>query len=172
MNLRQGFVALGLLVGVAGFFGGAYLLGWKARDADWQAAIAEAKQDTVRVELKAEKAVTPYVARRAELRPIYEYIEQEAPAYVTPETDARYPLPWGFVRLHDAAAEGRLPPPPSLDDAEVSPVVLSDASRVIAGNYGVCNTAINQLTALQTWVSAVSGAPILPESGGNETPPL
>ena len=65
-------------------------------------------------------------------------------------------MPWGFVRLHDAAAAGddlsaaaaSLTRP---DDA-ASDVAASEAAGVIVGNYGACHTDQARLAGLQARV--------------------
>jgi len=92
--------------------------------------------------------ITKYVDRVREVRQVIHDIQREAPRYVTPSTDAAYPLPVGFVRLHDAAATSVLPGPPGPADAQASAVKASDAAGVIADNYGACHEAIVQLNTL------------------------
>lgn len=76
--------------------------------------------------------------------------QREIPRYVTPATDALYPLPVGFVRVHDAAAT--LVPgvaPAGAADAQASPVKASDALAIITDNYGICHETAAQLIELQ-----------------------
>lgn len=81
-------------------------------------------------------------------------IIQKVPQYVTPETDAHFPLPCGFIRLHDAAAQGveavAVPFPAALADGQQCPVTASYAASVIAGNYGL---ALGWRADLKTWES-------------------
>lgn len=92
--------------------------------------------------------VTKFVDRERVVRQVIHDIQREAPRYVTPSTDAAYPLPVGFVRLHDAAAAAALPGPPGPADAQASTVKASDAATVIADNYGTCHAIRAQLDAL------------------------
>lgn len=82
---------------------------------------------------------------------------KEVPVYVTAETDRRFPLPVGFVRLHDAAALGvdvsAVPDPAGRADGAASTVAPSDAAQTIAGNYGECRAVEERLAQLQTWVA-------------------
>jgi len=94
------------------------------------------------------QTITRYVDRVREVRQVIHDIQRETPRYVTPSTDAAYPLPVGFVRLHDAAAAAHLPGPPGPADAQASGVKASDAALVIADNYGTCLDVIAQLNAL------------------------
>lgn len=83
---------------------------------------------------------------------VTQHIIQKVPTYVTPETDKRFPLPCGFVRLHDAAADGvepaAVPFPAGYADGQQCPVAASYAASIIAGNYGL---ALGWRRDLQTW---------------------
>lgn len=92
----------------------------------------------------------------------YRTITNEVHDVVTPAIDARYPLPVGFVRVHDAAALGldlsasSTAARPADDTA--SPIKASDALSVIVGNYGECHVDQQRLIDLQSWASAVYAA--------------
>lgn len=67
---------------------------------------------------------------------------REIVAHVTPETDARYPLACGLVRLHDAAALGLEPATVAAcagqpDDA-AAPARASDLAAILVANYSTC----------------------------------
>lgn len=72
---------------------------------------------------------------------VTQHIIQKVPTYVTPEIDKRFPMPCGFIRLHDAAASGVEPEkislPTGLSDPDICPVTASAASAIIAGNYAL-----------------------------------
>lgn len=94
------------------------------------------------------KIVTTFVDR---VRTVYQTthdLQREVPRYVPPSTDATYPLPVGFVRLHDAAATSTMPGAPGDTDAQASTVTASAAAAVIADNYGTCNAIREQLNAI------------------------
>ena len=112
---------------------------------DFEASAARA--DTTRVIV--------YVDRVRVIHDATMTLQQEIPRYVTPDTDRAFPLPVGFVRVHDAAAAG-VPLLPAAGDSDAAPsgVAASAALGVIAGNYGVCHEATEQLNALQDWVKA------------------
>ena len=113
--------------------------------AQTQAIIAGFETSAARTDVQI---VTRYVDRERVVRQIIHDIQRETPRYVTPDTDAAFPLPVGFVRLHDAAAAADLPGPPGPLDAQASAVTASDAALVIAGNYGTCHAIREQLNAL------------------------
>lgn len=113
--------------------------------AQTQMVVASFEASAARADIQT---ITRYVGRVREVRQVIHDIQRETPRYVTPSTDAAYPLPVGFVRLHDAAAASVLPGPPGPADAQASGVKASDAAIVIADNYGTCHGAIVQLNAL------------------------
>ncbi|WP_443747253.1 hypothetical protein [Asticcacaulis solisilvae] len=96
-------------------------------------------------------------ARAVHIRTVTREIVRRVPQILPPDVAARYPLPAGFVRLHDAAARGDLPatggPAAQPDDAP-SAVTAADAAAVITGNYGSCSETAARLSALQDWVRA------------------
>lgn len=83
---------------------------------------------------------------------------REVPSVVTPQIDRDFPLPVGFLRVHDAAARGLdlpdLPDPAGRPDDAASGVAASDAAGAIAANYGACRADDEQLAALQAWLKA------------------
>jgi len=150
-------LALGIALGTGGT--------WKVRD--WMAAEAEAKQ--AKADLRAARIVVDRTQeaatitqdisasvdqRRAETRIVYRTITERIPVYVTPEIDRAYPVPYGFVRLHDAAAVGA---PPALSDGTGQPddapsgVAISAVAGTVTGNYGQCYAWRDQLIGWQDW---------------------
>jgi hypothetical protein len=129
--------------------------------ADTSAQLVTAQAAAIASDFEASAAradvtrVTVYVDRVRVIHDATMTLQQEIPRYVTPDTDRAYPLPVGFVRVHDAAAAGvPLLPSAGDSDAAASGVAASTALGVIAGNYGACHEAAAQLTALQDWVKA------------------
>ncbi len=78
-----------------------------------------------------------------------ETIVKEVPVYVSAETDRRFPLPRGFVRVHDAAATGEPAGPAAEPDGEASPIVASAAAETVAGNYAECRRWREQVIGWQ-----------------------
>lgn len=96
-------------------------------------------------------------ANMAEVRTQTTTIVPEVPRYVSAETDARFPLPVGFVRVHDAAALGAVLPGPAPElDGQASDVVASEAATITALNYGACREDRARLAGLQEWAAQVS----------------
>lgn len=89
-------------------------------------------------------------------------IVHEVPTYVTPEIDARYLVPVGLERVHDAAALGRpisgLPDAAGRPDDAASNFTASQLGERIAANYGECIADQARLTQLQAWIMAQSAA--------------
>ncbi len=68
------------------------------------------------------------------------------------QADAACTINRGFVRLYDAATEGRLPEPARDADAASAGIALSAVAGTVAANYQTCHENAEQLRALQTWV--------------------
>lgn len=81
-------------------------------------------------------------------------IEREVVRYVTPEADALFTVPVGFVWLHDAAASGSVPNLPDAAGSADAPsgIPLSAVAGTVGANYGACHETAARLTALQKWV--------------------
>jgi hypothetical protein len=105
------------------------------------------------------KIVTQYVDRVRVIHDTTQTLQRETPIYVTPSTDRAFPLPVGFVRLHDAAATGGLPGPARDTDATSSDVTASQAAGVIAANYGTCLDIREQLNAVLDRLDATTTPP-------------
>ena len=146
------------LAAAAGGFGAA----WKVHDWRDAAAALHATAKTVAIvqrQAAASQAVAVADQREQDrIRTVTRVLIEKVPAYVTPAADARYPLPLGFVRLHDAAASGDdLSAPaagPAGPDGAASTVTASGAAAVIVANYGSCRADQVRLAELQGWARA------------------
>lgn len=98
------------------------------------------------------KVVTQYVDRVRVVREKGDTIIKEVPVYVPVQADAACTINRGFVRLHDAAADGALPEPARDTDAAAAGIALSAVAGTVATNYQTCHETEEQLRALQTWV--------------------
>ncbi|USN16367.1 hypothetical protein PLUTO_00510 [Luteibacter phage vB_LflM-Pluto] len=90
-------------------------------------------------------------------------IVKEVTKYVTPADDARCVLNNGFVRVHDAAAQGEPLDAPEDSDGAGSDVVPSQAVAVVANNYKLCRADQVKLTGLQEWIckkAVIDGSPV------------
>ena len=85
-------------------------------------------------------------------------IIKEVPVYVPVQADAACTINRGFVRLHDAAAAGKLPEPARDADAAATGIALSAVAGTVAANYQTCHENAEQLRALQTWVTEMKVA--------------
>ena len=95
---------------------------------------------------------TQYVDRVRVVREKGDTIIKEVPVYVPVQADAACTINRGFVRLHDAAAAGKLPEPARDADAAATGIALSAVAGTVAANYQTCHENAEQLRALQTWV--------------------
>lgn len=130
---------------------------WNASKESMQVAVAAAQAKQAEV---STQVVTKYVDRVQTIQGATKTIIQKVPVYVTAKADAACPIPNGFVRLHDAAAEDSMQLPASSGsvDGQASVVKLSDVASTVAGNYGICHANAEQLTALQEWVKGQAEA--------------
>jgi hypothetical protein len=133
-------------------------VGWQHQrlaDLRGQLTTAQANAIASQWEASAERATVTLITRHVDrIRVVHDtttQLQRDTPTYVTPSMDHDYPLPVGFIRVHDAAAAGTLPGPAGAIDATRAPVAASTAAAVIAGNYGTCHETAEQLTALQDW---------------------
>ena len=127
--------------------------------AEWDAAISKQALQVADVKVaQAEatvKVITKYVDRVKVVRETGDTIIKEVPVYVPAEADAACVVNHGFVRLHDAAAAGRIPQSAGGSDAPPAGIALSAVAGTVADNYGRCHENAEQLTALQEWVSSM-----------------
>lgn len=132
--------------------------------ARWDAAIQQQALQTAAIrERQAQatvKVVTQYVdrVRVRVVREKGETIIKEVPVYVPVQADAACTINRGFVRLHDAAAAGKLPEPARDADAASAGIALSVVAGTVAANYQTCHENAEQLRALQAWVSEIPSA--------------
>ena len=76
---------------------------------------------------------------------------------VSPAADARCVVPVGFVRAHDAAVVGLpdIAAAAGQSDEAASGLELSAVARTVAGNYGACREAAEQVTGWQDFYRQV-----------------
>lgn len=124
--------------------------------AEWDAEVVKQSLTAARVEKAQAQAtvqvVTEYVDRVKIVRQAGETIIKEVPVYVPAQADAACVLSRGFVRLHDAAAQGIVPEPAGNSDASPAGVTLSAVAGTVAENYTACRANAEQLSALQSWI--------------------
>lgn len=124
--------------------------------AEWDAEVVKQSLTTARVEKAQAQAtvqvVTEYVDRVKIVRQAGETIIKEVPVYVPAQADAACVVPRGFVRLHDAAAQGVVPEPAGNSDAAPAGIALSAVAGTVAENYTACRANAEQLSALQSWI--------------------
>lgn len=122
---------------------------WDLANARQAAAVAARK--AARAEATVQ-IVTRYVDRVQIVRDTTTATLAEVPRHVTQDDDARCTVNVGFIRVHDAAAAGRVPDPAGETDAAPAGIALSAAAGRVAENYGACLENAEQLIALQDWV--------------------
>ncbi len=98
--------------------------------------------------------VTEYVDRVQIVRERGATITKEVPVYVTAQADAACSVPVGFVRIHDAAAQGTDLVGSAADpDAPAAGVALSTVADTVASNYTACHANAEQVVALQAYIN-------------------
>ena len=126
------------------------------------AAVVHAKAVEARDAQIGAAAAQHDAAAQAGIRTVIRTQTREVPIHVTAQTDLRFPLPVGLVRLHDAAALGvdvaQLPDPSGRADDQASPVQDSDLAGALVANYGECRADRQRLIDLQDWVTAARAA--------------
>lgn len=152
--------ALGaLILGMGMFFYGQHL-GYAERTAE-EITAERHQAEVVAATVKHQEAVTAEWSNKgaehqAQIETVTRTIIREVPVYVTPQIDRDFPLPWGFVRVHDAAAlridVPAIPLPTGQSDASRSPVTASVAAGTIAENYGRADGNAQQLNDLEAWI--------------------
>ncbi len=124
------------------------------------AAQAAVKQRDDAVKAAQDKIAAAYQDGLNHSQPITQTIIQKVPTYVSQKSDAACVVPWGAVRLFDAAATGSDPGLVSAaiasgqpDDA-ASTFHLSDLVTLYAKNIGAGRDNADQLSSLQAAVTA------------------
>lgn len=135
--------------------------GWIKGAAHVQSGVdADNAAGNIRVALVAKKraevttqVVTRYVDRVQIVRGAVEEITKEVPVYVTKQADSGCIINTGFVRVHDAAAQG-IPISGTAGAADAAPsgVALSAVAATTTGNYGTCHLIREQVVGLQDWI--------------------
>jgi hypothetical protein len=114
-----------------------------------QAAWAARGETQARAHLAAQRATDIQI----------QTVVKEVPVYVSAISDAKCILPWGAVRLLDAAASGAATAglrdriAPGQPDDAASGISLSEAVAVLAGNLGAARQNAGQLERLQRAVA-------------------
>jgi len=131
-----------------------------ARDLAKAKAQAAALQLRAALAAKGEAAARDHAVLQAKTETQIQTIIREVPRYVPASSDSQCVLPWGFVRLFDAAASGADPDDvrahvaPGFADDAASDVKLSEALALLAANFGAARENASQLEHLEKGVAA------------------
>lgn len=171
-------LATRLLAGAAAVlitFGAGFGAAWKVKDgiearealATARAAAAETGRQAgiAMSEAKAGSDAVNRIAAAAErqqvkIRTQTQILTREVTKYVPVEVDHGVVIPWGFVRVLDAAASGAGDPAAisvgaGQSDTAASDVALSEIATLSAANDGACRANAEQLAALEQWAGEV-----------------
>lgn len=135
--------------------GGGFFSGYRAaanRYAAQQLEAERALNARYRAEIARGDALAAELEQaRAHTRTVTKTLTREVVNYVTPISNRACAIPLGFVRLHDAAAQSRLPEAPGLDADAPGGVELAAVAETVAENYGTCHEWREQLETLIQW---------------------
>lgn len=163
-TLRQIGLGVLLLLAVGAYF---YVSHLRQEVAEGQATINGARADHLAAALVAARQDVPIVTHyvmQVQLQQTHgATLLQQVPTYVPDQANRRCVIPVGFVRLHDAAAQGAgaadLPAGSRTVNAAPSEVTLAGVGATVVDNYTSCHVTAERLTDLQAWVRAHGGAP-------------
>lgn len=141
-----------------------YRRGVAANEAKWAKKLSEDAVAARKTEANNASAGNQSSVAVEKLRTVTEWRTRtiiERIPYEVPSDPARPGLPWGFIRLHDAAAVGvsEAPDRPSQPDVGPSPVTDARALEVIAENYGACRFDQGRYAELQALLKTWGMAP-------------
>lgn len=170
---------LKLLLPAVAFGGGLYVAHhWDAGDvASLQKTIAIIQRDDARAKAVALaaaadrmrradaislKSAVAEAAAQQKLADKKSIIAKEVHRHVPPEISNRVCIPYGVVRVLDAAGTGAdsdaLSLPAGESDGACAPVTAAALAANVAANYAAARANAEQLGALQTWVKAEADA--------------
>lgn len=155
---RGAAILTGVVLAV-GLFGAGTATGWKVRDADSARDLVREQKVAIQT-VEKQAAATDQVAgahhaQAERVRTVFRTITREVPAHVPPATAARFPLPVGFVRLHDAGAlqvgVSAVPDAAGRPDDAASELGPDDAIGAILANYETAHQCRTAVLAWQDW---------------------
>ena len=118
-------------------------------------ARAEALAASARIQARMNTVAAAHLAAGRGIQTQIQTVIEKVPVYVPAKADAECRIPWGAVRLLDAAASGAgladsgARVGPGQPDHAASDVTLSEAVALLAANAGFARQNAEQLTALQ-----------------------
>lgn len=142
------------LIGGALALAGAFYFGYEFRNGQVAKEVVktitktEVKKEIVRE--RAASAEVKYITKYIHIRDKQDAIIKKIPEYVPYNSGD---LPHGFGVLHDAAASGE--DSSTIGSPDGTPIKAQVAIETITGNYGICNSEMNKLEALQDYVKTI-----------------
>lgn len=148
-------------------------IGWKVRDADYQAHLkkearveVKAQQDTRKVEASNETLSQDHREKNAQaqqqVQVVYRTVTKEVPVYVTrtqfeEKVVAGGGLPAGFVwNYNQSASNSTAPFPTGLDPDTPTGLGMSALAGTTAGNFALCHSWRAELQQWHDWYNDLS----------------
>lgn len=164
-------IAVGVATALAiGFSAGWQAQGWKseAKLNAWKAAAEKSAREATAAARALEQSeanlATTIAEKNAieaqEARVVDRIVTKEVIRYVKSPNAGQCRLPGEWVRVHDAAASGRVPEvSDAADGLNDAPGTVDDieALEVVTDNYAKCRSDARRLANLQTWIKEIAG---------------
>lgn len=150
-------IAAILILGLGLYFWGHHNGAQSVQDAWTKANAQQAAKDLQVVhasDIVTQKTITQYMDRVQVVITAGATITKEVTRYVTPEMDRTYRVPYGYLRLLNAAASGQAVDSGTSGpvDDQAAPIALSATASLVSVNYANCRANAVQLSALQDWI--------------------
>lgn len=129
---------------------------WDIERAQVEAAYSK---EVARLSNISKEVETEYIFKDVIIKEKGDVIVQKVKEYITVTDDSVCDIGPGFVELHNAAVEGRVPNPNTsheFDEGTTAPQ-LSDVGRTVVVNYTQYNRMAEQLSSLQEWAKKIGG---------------
>lgn len=147
----QGYAAIALACFLAGAGSTWRVMSWHEQAQQVQVVTKTIKQIEYRDRISHD-VETKYIYVKQKIEDHAQQILDEVPAHVTPKADASCPVPLGFVRVFNTAAQGPVPDAAAGTDDAPSQVTLSEVAQTSVLNASEYDKLSAQLTALQDWI--------------------
>jgi len=137
---------------------GVWYEGGIAKDAEWQARVAELEVKVAQAEAKSQKVnteiVTKIVTKIQVIKDTTNANTKYITEYVAKDLDAECRLTNASVLLHNSASQGEVPGSPGNTVGGTSEVKASELLETVTENYGTYYQVVEKLKGWQEWYAA------------------